>query len=77
MGHIPTKLHQLLMSSFQDFVWTDRQTDRHRQKQYLLAACVQVITHNVQGTKRPSAELQAETESANANTTHSYDHLTP
>jgi len=35
MGHIPTKLHQLLFSSFLDFVQTDIQTDRWRQKQHL------------------------------------------
>jgi len=34
MGHIPTKLHQFLIRSFRNFV----QTDRRRQKQYLLAA---------------------------------------
>jgi len=42
IGHIPTKLHQFLISSFRDFMrkvrQTDRQTDRRRQKQYLLAA---------------------------------------
>jgi len=40
MRHIPTKLHQFLISSFRDFVRTDRlaHTDRHRQKQYLLVA---------------------------------------
>jgi len=27
MGHIPTKLHQFLISSFQDFVQTVTQTD--------------------------------------------------
>jgi len=37
MGHIPTKLHQFLISSFRDFVRTDAQTDRRHQKQYLLA----------------------------------------
>jgi len=46
MGHIPTKLHQFLTGSFRDFVQTGRQTnaqtDRRRQKQYLLAACAQV-----------------------------------
>jgi len=48
MRHIPTKLHQFLIGSFQDFVrtdeHTDRQTDRCRKKQYLLAACTQVIS---------------------------------
>jgi len=48
MGHITTKLHQFLISSFRDFVQTDRrmdrQTDRRRQKQYLLAAHMQVMT---------------------------------
>jgi len=47
MFHIPTKLHQFLMSSFRDFLrtdtQTDRRTDRRRHKQYLLAACAQVI----------------------------------
>jgi len=42
MGHIRTKLHQFLTRGFQDFVWTDRRTDRHHQKQYLLAAGAQV-----------------------------------
>jgi len=28
MGHIPTKLHQLLISSFRDFVQTDTQMQR-------------------------------------------------
>jgi len=38
MGHIiPTKLHRFPTSSLQDFVRTDRHTDRRRQKQYLLA----------------------------------------
>jgi len=39
-------LHQFLVSSSQDFVWTDTQTDRRRQKQYLPAACAQVINNN-------------------------------
>jgi len=28
VGHTSTKLHQFLISSFRDFVWTDRCTDR-------------------------------------------------
>jgi len=40
MRHIPTKLHQFLISSFQDFV--DRCTNRCHQKQYLLIAWAQV-----------------------------------
>jgi len=50
MGHIPTKLHQFLFSSFRDFVWTDRQT---LLKQYLFAACAQIMNtfqHNVKGS---------------------------
>jgi len=43
IGHIPTKLHQFLISSFRDFVHTDRRTDKRCQKQYLLAECAQVI----------------------------------
>jgi len=35
MGHIPTMLHQFLISSFRDFVRTDAQTHRRRQKLYL------------------------------------------
>jgi len=27
LGHIPTKLHQFLVSSFLDFLWTDTQRD--------------------------------------------------
>jgi len=42
MGHIPTKLHQFLISSFRNFVrtvtLTRRQTHRRYQKQCLLAA---------------------------------------
>jgi len=34
--HIPTKLHQFLICSFRDFL--QRETHRHRQKQYLLVA---------------------------------------
>jgi len=45
MGHIRTKLHQFLSSSFRDFVQTDGQTDGHRPNQYLLAACAQVIKY--------------------------------
>jgi len=45
MGHIPMKLHQFLTSSFPDLLQIDSQSDRRRQKQYLLAACVQVITY--------------------------------
>jgi len=41
MGHTPTKVHQILTSSFGDFVQMGTQTDRWRQKQYLLAACMQ------------------------------------
>jgi len=41
MAHIPTKLHRFSTSSFRDFVRTDTQTHRRRQKQYLLAACAQ------------------------------------
>jgi len=44
MVHIPTKLHQFLISSFRDFVRTDTQTDRRCQKQHLLAAWVHITT---------------------------------
>jgi len=41
MAHIPTRLHQFLISSFQDFVraakQTHTQTDRRCRKEYLLA----------------------------------------
>jgi len=46
MVHIPTKLHQFLISSFRDFVQTDTQADRCRQKQYLHAACLQLTMLN-------------------------------
>jgi len=50
--HIPTQLHIFLMRNFRDFVRSDRRTDKRRQKQYLLAACEQVITISDAGGER-------------------------
>jgi len=38
-GHIPTKLHQFVVSGFRDFLRTVTQTP---EKPYLLAACAHV-----------------------------------
>jgi len=56
MAHIHTKLHQFLISSFLHFcadtqTHTQTHTHRRRQKQYLVAACAQVINQTVFSNK--------------------------